>query len=75
MTKLELQTKYLLSKLSNGVTEQDKEQELSAALKSFASDIANLITGLKEKQVDVEVTKDLLEDYGIQYNGKTKKFS
>lgn len=75
MTKLQLTTKYLLSKLANGTGDEEKEKELSETLKSFACDVANLITGLRKRNVDIEAVKDLLEDYEINFNGKSEKFS
>lgn len=77
MTKLELQTKYLLGRLSNGATEEDKEKELSAALRSFVCDAVNLLAESQDGSASWNLSnqKDLLKEYGISFNGKTKKFS
>lgn len=77
MTKLELQTKYLLGRLSNGATEEDKEKELSTALKSFVCDAVNLLVETQYGSANWNPgdAKDTLKEYGILFNGKTKKFS
>lgn len=78
MTKLELQTKYLLGRLSNGAAEEDKEKELSTALKTFVCDAVNVLADQQEGGAAwtlIVSQKDLLKEYGIKYNGKTKTFS
>jgi len=74
MAKLDLQTQSLLNKVSNGAASEDKEKEIKVAMKSFACDLLNMVEGLRAMKVDNLVIKNMVEEYGIQYNGKSKKF-
>lgn len=74
MTKFEMHASILSRKLAD-TPAQDHSQHISAFLKSFAADITNLVLELKQKGADLEVMKSMLKDYGLVYNGKSKKFN
>lgn len=75
MTKLELQTKVLLAETAGAATEPEKENAINISIRSFACDVLNMIEGLREMKVENTVIKSMVEEYGICYNGKSKKFS
>lgn len=72
MNKLDLSVKVLLQELE---TSEDKEVTLKASFKSFAADVLNLGQYLREKNIEQETARDLIETTGMDYNLKTRKFS
>lgn len=72
MNKLELTSKVLLADMEKA---ENKEQALKEGLKSFAADVLNLVQFLRAKNVDEEAARDIVQQEGMDYNLKTKKFS
>lgn len=71
-TKLDLAVKVLLNQIEAG---ENKEEVLKTGMKSFTSDALNLNLLLKEKNVDPEIAREMMEQLGLDYSGKTRKFS
>lgn len=75
MTKLELSSQYLCNRVCDDEARDKKQEEIQTVLKSFACDVLNLVEGLREKGVDKTVIKSVIEEYGLTYNLKSRKFS
>lgn len=75
MNKLELQTENLLNKVDKPESWEGAATEVKTAMKSFACDVLNMVEGLRENKVTVPVIKNMVAEYGISYNAKSKKFS
>lgn len=72
MTKLELMSKDLAKRLEGA---ENKEEVLQEGIKSFASDALNLFQYLRTKNVDEDAAHFIMEQQGVDYNPKSKKFS
>lgn len=71
MTKLELQVQVLKQGLG---IEDDKAPLLEMAMRSYAADMLNLAQYLRDKNIEMETARDIMEGHGITYDGKSKKF-
>lgn len=71
MTTLELQAKTLQSAIG---AEDDQYNAILEGLKSYAVTVLNLAQYLREKNVDMDTARGIMEGHGISYDGKSKKF-
>ena len=76
MTKLDLVAEKLLKQI-NELPESKEvlEHEIKTVMKSFSTDLLNMIEGLRANSVGAPVIKSQAAEYGITYNAKSKKFS
>lgn len=75
MKKNEPIAKVLLADLNSGEKTDEQKRELIAdALREYAVDLLNKALYMKEKNVDWETARDLMQIEGVDFDGKTKKF-
>lgn len=75
MNKLELAAQVLNTDLKNPELTDDKRKEIIAnEMREFSADLMNITQYLLSKNMDWETQRDIVEGYGIGYDGKTKKF-
>lgn len=70
-TKLELQVKVLQTQIA---IEDEKAALIETAMRSFAVDVLNLAQYLRDKNIEMETARDIMEGYGVTFDGKSKKF-
>ena len=70
-TKLELQVKVLQTQIG---IDEEKASLIEGAMKSFAVDVLNLAQYLRDKNIEMETARDIMEGYGVTFDGKSKKF-
>lgn len=76
MNKLELVAQVLNAELKEpDLSEEARKEKISIAVKTFAADMLNLLQMLRDKNVDQDAARELMEQQGMEYSGKTKKFS
>lgn len=71
MTKVQLLAKVLLAEF-NQAKPEEQLAIITGALKDTACDAANITLNMKD--ADKEVYRELLSEYGLTFNGKSKKF-
>ncbi len=75
MKKNELIAKVLLADLNSGErTDEQKRELIAEALRDYAVDLLNKAIYMKDKNVDWETARDLMQIEGVDFDGKTKKF-
>lgn len=74
MNKLELQTKHMIEQTAKIENEELREHQTKMFMKSFAIDLLNMVEGLRQNDATMPVIKSMVEQYGISFNGKSKKF-
>lgn len=67
-SKLDLTTQVLLNALE---TSEDKEAVVKEVIKSYAADSLNLLQLFKDKNLDPETIREMMEQHGLDFNGKT----
>lgn len=72
MTKLELTAKVLLNQIEAG---ENTLEVIKDGLKSYAADSLNLLQLFRDKNLDPETIREMMEQHGLDFNGKTKKYS
>jgi len=75
MTKLDLVTQQLINTAAATENPDVMKHEVKTALKTFACDLLNMVEGLRANNVSVPVIKNMVEEYGLSFNAKSKKFS
>lgn len=76
MNKLQLTANVLNADLKEPeITDDQRKAKIADAIKTYAADMLNLRQLLADKKIEGEDARDLMEQQGLEYSGKTKKFS
>lgn len=76
MNKLELVATVLNAELKEAdLTDETRKFRIAEAVRTFAADMLNLNQMLREKSLDPEAAREIMEQQGLDYSGKTRKFS
>lgn len=76
MNKLELVATVLNADLKDiELSEEGRKAKIAEAVRMFAADMLNLNQMLREKSLDPEAAREIMEQQGLDYSGKTRKFS
>lgn len=76
MNKLELVATVLNTELKEpDLTDDQRKAKIADAVRIFAADMLNLNQMLREKSLDPEAAREIMEQQGLDYSGKTRKFS
>jgi len=70
-TKLDLQVQVIKNKL--GLSEE-QASSISEVIKSHTADALNVSQFLLASNADPDTVRVFIEDYGVSFDGKTKKF-
>ena len=71
MNTLELQAKVLQTTLG---LPDEKAVVIEQTMRSYTIDILNIAQYLRDKNVDMDTSRGILEGHGITFDGKSKKF-
>jgi hypothetical protein len=71
MTKLDLQVQALKGKL---LLDDSQVEAIAEAMRSHTADALNISQFLLAKNADPDTIRIFIEDYGITFDGKSKKF-
>lgn len=71
MTKLDLQVQVLKSKL---LLDDVQAQTISEVIRSHTADALNVSQFLLATNADPDTVRVFIEDYGVTFDGKAKKF-
>lgn len=76
MNKLELVATVLNAELKEpDLTEETRKAKIAYAIRIFAADMLNLNQMLRDKNCEAEAAREIMEQQGLDYSGKTRKFS
>lgn len=75
MSKLKLVAKAILADVKNPDIPDDKKMEtIEDSMKAFAVECVNLLQYLKDNNIAPEVVAGIMENQGITWDGRAKKF-
>lgn len=76
MNKLELVATVLNAELKEpDLTDDQRKAKIGEAVRMFAADMLNLNQMLRDKNLEAEASREIMEQQGLDYSGKTRKFS